>query len=141
MAELPMTYETAYEWGKTAKRGKLEISERTTLEVGSPHDTDAYSPEHMLLAAAEVCLANTMLVMSERSGLALAGYRSTAFGELEFEKGAGYRFKRIVIKPRIEVAADAESLAGRLIDKAHRACLIARSLACPVDIEPVITQP
>lgn len=141
MAELPMTYETAYEWGKTSTPGVLRISDRAPLDVGSPHDASSYSPEHLLLAAAEICLANTMVFIAQRSNLELLGYESTGLGELEFEEGAGYRFKRIVIRPQITVAAGSESLAKRIISKAHRACLIARSLACPVEIEPVIIQP
>ncbi len=138
MAELPMKYETSYRRHSGAAGGTLSIASRADLAVGTPHDEGHYCPEHLLLAAAEICLANYVHLIAERSGLQIKAYHSQAEGELEFVPKAGYRFKHILIRPVLTVAAGSESTAQRVLDKAHRACLIARSLNCPVDVEPTI---
>jgi organic hydroperoxide reductase OsmC/OhrA len=138
MADLPMHYQTSYRWQKDAAAGLTCIEGHVDLPVGTPHDADRFCPEHLLIATAEVCLANYVLLIAERSRLDVLDYRSSAEGELEREEGAGYRFKRILIRPEITVGSGAESLAERVLEKAHRSCLIARSLRCPVDIEPSI---
>ena len=138
MADLPMKYTTSYQWQSSAADGILSIAERDDLPVGSPHDPGRYCPEHLLLAAAEICLANYVKLIAERSKLEILNYRSSAEGELEFVPKQGYRFKRIQIRPVLSVHAGSESLATRVVEKSHRACLIARSLNCAVDIDPQI---
>ncbi len=138
MAELPMQYETRYAWDGEAASGRLSIDRHGDLPVGTPHDPAHYSPEHLLVAAAEICLANYVLLIAGLSKLDIKAYRSTATGELEHEAKAGYRFKRVLIRPEVVVESGAEATAERVLGKAHRACLIARSLSCPVDIEPVV---
>jgi len=138
MADLPMQYQTRYEWQGEGAKGTLSITSRKELPVGTPHDSNRYCPEHLLLAAAEICLANYVQLIAERSKLEIGDYRSSAEGELEFVPKQGYRFRGIVIRPVITVATGAEALAQRVVEKSHRACLIARSLNCPVDIEPTI---
>jgi len=138
MADLPMKYETTYQWQGEAAEGTLSIAERQDLPVGTPHDSDRYCPEHLLLAAAEICLANYVKLIGERSKLEIKDYHSHAVGDLEFVPKEGYRFKRILIHPVLTVTAGSEAMARRVIEKSHRACLIARSLNCPVDIEPAI---
>lgn len=139
MAELPMQYTTRYTRQGPGSEGSIAIEQRADMPVGSPHDAQRYSPEHLLVAAAEICLANYVALIAARSKLELIDYRSSAEGELEFEPKAGYRFKRIVIRPEVAVAAGSATIAQRVIEKSHRACLIARSLNCPVDIEPTVT--
>jgi organic hydroperoxide reductase OsmC/OhrA len=139
MTEIPMHYTTAYAWQGKAADGVVSIEGHDGLPAGTPHDTDRFSPEHLLVATAEICLANYVLLIADRSKLKVNAYSSTAEGELEFEQSAGYRFKRIVIRPQLGVEAGAESLAQRVVEKAHKACLVARSLSCPVDIEPTIS--
>ena len=138
MADLPMTYSTSYRWQSHAADGVLSIAERDDLPVGGPHDEGRYCPEHLLLAAAEICLANYVKLIAERSKLEILDYRSSAEGELEFVPKQGYRFKRILIRPVLKVPAGSEASAARVVEKSHRACLIARSLNCPVDTDPRI---
>ena len=138
MADLPMNYTTGYRWEDNAGNGVLSIAGRDDLPVGSPHDPERYSPEHLLLAAAEICLANYVKLIAQRSKLEILNYESNAEGELEFVPKQGYRFKRILIRPALSVPSGSEALAARVVEKSHRACLIARSLNCPVDIDPRI---
>lgn len=138
MADIPMQYQTSYEWQGKASEGVITTEHKTTLETGTPFDQDRFSPEHMLVATAEACMANYVLLIAGMSKLEIRAYRSTAEGELEFEKKAGYRFKQIVIRPELTIDAGSEALAEKVLDKAHRSCLIARSLSCAVDIEPIL---
>ena len=139
MAELPMHYETNYAWRGEESSGLLSIEGRPDLLTGTPHDVSHYFPEHLLVATAEICLANYVLLIARLSKLEVRAYRSRAEGELEREEKAGYHFKRILIRPEILVDSGSEALAQRVVEKAHRSCLVARSLRCPVDIEPQIS--
>lgn len=138
MSEIPMQYETGYAWTGTDMAGNISIAEHPPLPVGSPHDADRFSPEHLLVATVEACLANYILLFARLSGLEISDYHSSATGELEQPDQGGYRFHRIVVRPVLRVPGESVSMAGRIIEKAHNSCLIARSLNCAVDVEPTI---
>jgi organic hydroperoxide reductase OsmC/OhrA len=133
---IPTHYETRYEWSGEGEQATLRIEGREPLPVGSPRDGSRYCPEHMIVAAAEVCLANTFFVIAANSKLEIAAYTSSAEGDLEFTKGEGYRFTQITIRPVITIPENASSRVERVLDKAHDACLVSRSLGCPVNVEP-----
>ncbi len=138
MSDLPMQYKTAYTWQGQASEGNIDIASHPVLPVGTPHDSERFCPEHLLVATAETCLANYVLLIARHSRLEVVEYSSTAEGELEQAEDRKYRFKRIVIRPKITVADTDDSLANRVIEKSHNACLVARSFNFPVHIEPVI---
>ena len=138
MSAIPMRYETGYTWTGTAMAGDISIEDHPRLPVGSPRDADRYSPEHLLVASVEACLANYILLFAQLSSLEVRGYHSSATGELERLDAGGYRFRHIIVRPVLCVAAESASQAGRVLEKAHQNCLIARSLDCAVEIEPTI---
>jgi organic hydroperoxide reductase OsmC/OhrA len=138
MSEIPLQYHTSYQWTGESAAGDTRIDGRSLLPVGTPHDAERYSPEHLLVVAAETCLANYVLLIAEMSKLVVKDYRSTSEGELIKEGKVDYRFKRILIRPELTVEAGDESQAERILTKAHDLCLIARSLNCPVDMEPIV---
>lgn len=141
MSAIPLHYQTAYRWTGEAEAGEGLIDGAPLLAVGSPHSTERYSPEHLLVVAAETCLANYVLVIAQMSQLAVKSYQSTAEGELVQEGEVEYRFARVLIRPELTVEAGKEEQARRILEKAHRLCLVARSLSCPVEMEPtVLTQ-
>lgn len=133
---LPMSYETSYEWeNDEGERGMLLIPGHYPLLVGGANDEARYSPEHLLLGTAEICLFNTFFAIAAKARLEIKAYTSTATGELEFVRRKGYHFKKILIRPVVTVAAEQTGRAGRVLEKAHHACLIARSLNCEVVME------
>lgn len=138
MSDIPLNYTTAYTWTGEGEKGEIRIGDLPVLPIGSPHSADRYCPEHILVVAAEACLANYVLLISSMSGLDIKAYSSTAEGELVKEDSTGYRFKRIVIRPVVTVEAGKESAAERIIKKSHDLCMVARSLNCPVDVESSI---
>lgn len=89
------------------------------LPVGSPHFPERYSPEHLPVVPAETCMANYVALLSGMSKLEVKGYRSTAEGELMKEGKAGYRVKRILIRPELTVEAGKEATAERILEKAR----------------------
>ncbi len=138
MSDIPLKYETAYNWTGDGEKGEVQIADLPVLPFGSPHNTDRFCPENILVVAAEACLANYVLLISSMSKLEIKAYRSTAEGELIKEDQAGYRFKRIVIRPVVTVESGKEQSAERIIQKAHDLCMVARALNCPVDVESSI---
>ncbi len=138
MSDIPLNYETAYNWTGDGEKGETRIGDLPVLPIGSPHNADRYCPEHILVVAAEACLANYVLLISQMSGLDIKAYRSTAEGELLKEDSTGYRFKRIVIRPVLTVESGKERTAERIVQKAHDLCMVARALNCPVDVESSI---
>lgn len=138
MADLPMHYTTRYTTPGGVSDGVIAIDARPDMPVGSPHDEGRYSPEHLLVAAVEACLANTITIIAARSRLTIHSYRSRAEGELEFVPRAGYRFTRIRVTPELVIDAGSEALARKVVEKSHSACLISRSLNCTVEMEPRI---
>lgn len=138
MSELPLNYHTAYEWTGEDVAGEIRIDGPPLLPVGSPHNSERYSPEHLLVVAAETCLANYVMLLSGLSKIEVRSYSSTSEGELMKEDKAGYRFKRILIRPILTVEAGKEAQGERVLEKAHKLCLIARSLNCPVDMEATV---
>ena len=136
---IPMHYETAYEWSGSGEGGTMRVAGVDPLAVGAPAtgvDQENWTPEHMLLGAVEVCLLNTFVVIGGMSKLTTKAYRSTAEGDLTFEKGNGYRFERIVIRPVVTVSAEMLDKAKDVLQRAHRFCLISRSMNFPVEVEP-----
>ena len=138
MSDIPMQYETGYSWIGTEMAGVIDIGGHPSLPVGSPHDADRYCPEHLLVATVEACLANYILLFARISSLEIRAYHSSATGELEQLDKGGFRFRRVVVRPVLQVQQGSAALAGRIIEKAHNSCLVARSLGCSVEIEPTI---
>ena len=138
MSDIPMQYETGYSWTGTEMAGDINIAGHPSLPVGTPHDAERFCPEHLLVATVEACLANYILLFARLSSLEIRDYHSSATGELEQMDKGGFRFRRIVVRPVLHVPEASVPLAGRIIEKAHNSCLVARSLACAVEIEPAI---
>lgn len=131
---LPMNYRTAYEWSGEAVLGEESMEGQHPVRVGGPGGGDNMDPEHLFVASAEVCLANTFLFFADKSRLAIKSYASTAEGVLEKAPEGGFRFKEIVIRPTVEVTGDPARV-DQMIDRAHRYCLVSRSMSCPVRVE------
>ncbi|MGE5314308.1 MAG: OsmC family protein [Acidobacteriota bacterium] len=135
------TYRTSVEWSED-RQGMLRSEGKPSLEISSPPEFKGlpgyWTPEEMLVAAAEICTMSTFLSFGERKNLPLVSYRSSAEGLLEFTEG-NYRFTTITIRPEITVGSawSAEQVEA-LLHKAHEHCLIANSLTASVVIEPSV---
>jgi len=98
-----------------------------------------WTPEHLLLASVAGCFISTFSGMAEFSKFEFLSLNLEVEGAIE--KGeAGWRFTRITVRPRLRIASNDRDRerAQRLLEKAEKSCLIARSLACPLALEPAI---
>ncbi len=95
-----------------------------------------WTPEHLLVLAANSCLMSTLLALAEHNRLTLVGYRADAEGKLEKIPGQGYRFTEIVIRPLITVQSEDDlPLAEELLAKAEKFCIVANALSVPVRVD------
>lgn len=94
-----------------------------------------WTPEHMFVGSANVCVMMTFLAIAELSKLVVGSYRSEATGKLEKIEGQGYQFTVIEIRATIEVTQSSDvDRAQRILEKAERNCLISSSLRTPVKV-------
>ena len=139
MADEKHTYTTSLKWvsqrkGTLSPDGLPELSVATPPQFPGGHP-GIWSPEHLFVAAAEVCLMTTFLAIAETSKLEYVEYSSQAEGLLE-KTEQGYMITEIVIRPRV-VIKDPAALdrARRIIEKAEQHCLISKSMKTRVRVE------
>lgn len=99
-----------------------------------------WTPEHFLVASVAGCVLSTFSGMAHYSKFNFLSLQVEAEGILGKDEH-GWRFTRMVVRPKLKIAsngADRER-ANRLLEKAEKTCLVARSLACPTILEPEIT--
>jgi peroxiredoxin-like protein len=117
--------------------GLPDLRSAPPLEFGGPGD--AWSPEHLLLAAVQTCFLFTFRSVAQASKIEFSSLVLEAEGVVDREDGVT-RFTEIVLRPRVRLAAGADvDRARRAVDKAERACLVSASLATPIRLEPDIT--
>lgn len=137
-APFPHRYEVKLTGG-AGPCGELNAGPRPTLAGGPPPefggDDSAWSPEHLLLASASLCLKATFAAVAEKSKLDYDGWESVAEGTLD-KTPEGLRFTRVLIKVAIR-AADAEK-AKRLVELAKKHCIVSNSLRSPVEVEGAV---
>jgi peroxiredoxin-like protein len=101
-------------------------------------DAGFWTPEHFLLAAVASCFIATFYAIAAASKLEFVSLQLCVEGRLGKPDGK-LRFTEIVLQPSLMIAYDNElERAKRILEKAEEGCLIARSLACPVHMEPLV---
>jgi len=99
---------------------------------------DAWSPEHLLLAAVENCFLFTLQAVGRASKLEFTSLHLEGEGIVDRKDGAT-RFTEIVLRPRLVLPAGVDrNRAMRVIEKSEKACLISASLSTPIRLEPEI---
>ena len=134
-------YGTELEW-REARTGILGSPGKRDLRVSSPPEfkgqAGLWTPEDLFVAAVESCTMTTFLALADRARLPLVSYRSTAEGLLE-HSGGGFQMTEIVVRPEVRIEkATSRHEVERLLEEAHRRCLIARSIRSRVKVEPTI---
>ena len=140
--ENPHIYRVTATW-KGGRRGKALAEEiAPAIEFSSPPDFNGdpgyWTPEHLLVAAVASCFVATFYSLAQLSKLEFLGLELFVEGSLGKPEGK-LRFTEIVLKPTLKIAQHRDrELANRVLAKAHQGCLIARSLICPVHLEPLV---
>jgi len=138
----PHFYETSVDYEED-RRGVAFSPGLPDLAFSAPPEFNGepgyWTPEHFYVLAAETCLMATFVAIAEHSDLPVLAYSSTAKGKLEWIDGQGYRFTGIEIRAKIHIEKEADrEKALRVLEKAEKGCLVARSMAAPVTVVPDI---
>jgi organic hydroperoxide reductase OsmC/OhrA len=97
-----------------------------------------WTPEHFFVAAVASCYVSTFSGMAFHSNFEFYSLELETEGIVEKDQ-VGWRFREVVLRPRLTIAhAEDRDLGNRLLHKAEKSCLVARSLACPVVLEPAL---
>src|SRR6266581_7771524 len=97
-----------------------------------------WTPEHFLVAAVASCFVSTFSGIAEKSRLEFASFTLDAEGVLGNADGV-WRFTEIRLRPVVSVLKEEDrDRAIRLLEKAEKSCLIARSLQCKVALFPAV---
>jgi len=103
--------------------------------AGEPH---VWTPEHFFVAAVVTCYVSTFSGMSEVSRFPFVSLEVDADGVIEKDAN-GWKFTEIRLHPTLKVAHEEDCERGlRLLEKAERDCLIARSLTARISLAPSI---
>jgi organic hydroperoxide reductase OsmC/OhrA len=99
-------------------------------------DAGRYSPEELLVASLSACHMLWYLHLCAVSRITVIEYLDEATGAMEESADGGGRFVRVVLRPRVTIAAGDRNRALALHDDAHHHCFIANSVNFPVDVAP-----
>jgi peroxiredoxin-like protein len=95
-----------------------------------------WTPEHFLVAAVASCFISTFEGMAQTSRLEFDSLRLAAEGVLT-KQDSGWRFTEIRLRPTVALRKEEDlDRAARLLEKAEKSCLVARSLQCKITLFP-----
>lgn len=143
MKPLPHVYDARVIGGPTGHAtlsapGLPDVSSAPPADFGGPGD--AWSPEHLLMAAVETCFLFTFRAVARASKVEFTSLEVSGAGTVDRKEGVT-RFTEIVLRPRLTLPAGADrDLALRALEKSERACLVSASLSTPIHLEPEIVQ-
>jgi peroxiredoxin-like protein len=97
-----------------------------------------WTPEHFFVAAVASFFVSTFSGIAEKSHFEFASFDLEAEGLLSNEEGM-WRFTEIRLRPIVAILKEEDrDRAIRLLEKAEKSCLVARSLQCKVALSPGI---
>jgi peroxiredoxin-like protein len=118
--------------------GAPDLNSAPPVDWGGPGD--AWSPEHMLLAAVESCFLFTLRAVGQASKVPFTALEVAATGTVDRADGVT-RFTEIVLRPRLSVPPGTDrQRALRVMEKAERACLVTASLTTRVQLEAEVVE-
>jgi peroxiredoxin-like protein len=144
MKPLPHRYDVRLTGGPSGY-AQLSASGLPQLQTAPPAEYDgpgdAWSPEHLLLAAVQACFLFTLRAIARVAKLEFTALELDAIGTVDRQDGET-RFTEIVLRPRLTVAAGTDrERALRVVEKSERACLVTASLSTPIRLDAEIVLP
>jgi peroxiredoxin-like protein len=125
-------------YARISSAGLPDISAAAPKHFDGPGD--AWSPEHLLLAAVETCFLLTLRAVAGMSKLEFSALDVNIEGTVDRKDGVT-RFTEIVLRPRMTVAPGTDhARALRVMEKSEKACLVSASLSTPTRLEPEIIE-
>jgi organic hydroperoxide reductase OsmC/OhrA len=132
-ATFPHHYHVKVEGG--AGSAVVSAAPRPEFRGGPPPEfggrEEWWSPEHLLLSAAGLCLKATFDAIATRARVPVLAYSSRVEGTLD-KTARGLVFTGITVAVELVVADEHAVRAGELLRKAKEHCIVANSLAVPV---------
>ena len=138
IAPFPHTYSVSLEGGELAADPRLPIRAGTPPQFGG--SDDVWSPEHLLVSAALLCLKTTFDAYARRERLTIRKWSGTATGTLAKAK-VGPVFTAIDLDVDIETDAGEEARVLATLVTAERDCIITRALSAPVRLTSRVIAP
>jgi len=141
MKPLPHRYEVRLSGGPSgyttvSTKGVPDLQSAPPLDYDGPGD--AWSPEHLMLAAVETCFLFTLRAVAKSSKVEFSALDLASEGIVDRQDGIT-RFTEIVLRPRLTVSSSADrDRALWILEKSARTCLVSASLATPIRLEPEI---
>jgi len=115
----------------------VSAAPRPEFRGGPPAEFDGrddwWSPEHLLLSAAGLCLKATFDAITARAHVPVLAYSSRVEGVLD-KAGRGIAFASITVAVELVVPEEHAARAGELLRKAKEHCIVANSLNVPVTL-------
>lgn len=141
MKPLPHRYDV-HLTGLPSGYGELSADGVPPLRTAAPADFDgpgdAWSPEHLLVAAVQSCFLITFRGIARASKVDFTAIDVEACGTLERANGVT-RFTDIALRPIVTVRDDANrERVQQVLEKAKDRCLISASLSCATRLEPTV---
>ena len=103
-------------------------------------DPARWNPEELLVASLSACHKLWYLHLCAEAGIVVLAYIDHAEGVMEETPDGAGSFRRVILRPKVTVAAGSDTAKAReLHEAAHAKCFIARSVNFPVEHKPEIT--
>lgn len=138
-APFPHHYEVELEGRGSG--GVLLAPPRPLLLGGAPAEfggsDEWWSPEHLLLASASLCVKATFDALARLKHLGVKSYHASARAVLD-RTPSGPAFTSIRIAVELEVAPQDRERARTLLEKAKQHCIVANSLKVEVQLEATV---
>lgn len=101
-------------------------------------EAGCWTPEHLFVAAVAGCFVSTFSGIANASKFEFLSLDLEVEGVLQKEEG-GWRFTQVNLRPRLKIALQKDvERANRLLEKAEKTCLVARSLNSRTVLEPEV---
>jgi organic hydroperoxide reductase OsmC/OhrA len=135
-------YSTKVEW-KEGRIGELTSPAFPAIKVATPPEfrngvPNIWSPEHLFVAAINICLMTTFLAIAENSNLEFVSFDSEAIGKLEKVDGK-FIISEVELKPVVKIKDGRyKDKTLRILDKSDKGCLISNSAKSKIILNPQI---
>lgn len=143
MADTTHYYDVTVKWDADRKGTMSSSVLDNTIEVATPPQfpkgiPGIWSPEHLLVAAANSCLMTTFLAIADNSKLPFHSFESKADGKLEMVEGR-YMISEITLYPVVEISDESlKEKVLKMLQKAEDVCLISNSIKASIVFKPEV---